>query len=296
MKYILTIILISKLLLANALSFREVPLNRMIDMSEFICIGRIVNVSETDSLLQKQLKDIVMEESYDYDAPSCGYCNEIAIFVIKKVLKGKIEKDTILIPFYRSTMFALPGFSENQKYILFLDKLANSDFFIKSDPRFGVKDSYLKEYHKQITKYLNRNSESEKRDWIIDLCINPMLSWEGMLNFNISFFKQFSDREKKIMTKGLVKMDFSNDDYTELLKCVQGFCRNEELIEKCFDRLEEIKGENIYEVLYLMEAINEMDFKLEYKELIDKFCDGFNNRLSRAQNLELINEFIQHKN
>ncbi len=296
MKYIITIILITKVLLANALSFSEVPLNRMIDESEFIYSGRIINVTETDSSLQKQLRNIVRSDNYKFDDPSCGYCSETATFVISKSLKGQIQNDTILIPFHRNFMSALPGFSKNREYILFLDKLDGFDFFAKTDPRFGAKSSYLNEYKNLITEYLFLKSDSEKRAWVIDLCINPRLSREGMLNFKFSSSNHFSESEKRIMTEGLIKMDFNNDRYLKLIKCVEDFGKNDDLIKKCFGRLKLVNEENVYEGLDLMQAINEMDPKPKYKKLIDDFFDGFDNKLSDSVKLELIREFIRIKN
>ena len=288
--------MISKVFFANALSFREVPLNKMIDEAEVIYIGRIVDIKKTDSLLQNQLRSIIKSDSFEIGDPSCGYCSETATFVISKSLKGQTQNDTILISFHSNIMFALPGFSKNREYILFLDKLNGFDFFVKTDPRFGVKGSYLNEYESQISKYLNFNSESKKRDWIIDLCINPRLSWEGMLNFKFSISKQFTENEKNKLTQGLLRMDFDNDKYIKLLECVQDFGKNDKLIEKCFNRLKLIQEKNVYEGLDLMQAINKMDSKPEYQQLIDKFFDGFNNKLSDSQKLELIKEFINEKN
>ena len=268
----------------------------MIDESEFIYSGRIINVTQTDSSLQKQLRNIVRSANYKYGDPSCGYCSETATFVISKSLKGQIQNDTILIPFHSNIMFALPGFSKNGEYILFLDKLADSDFFVKTDPRFGAKGSHLKEYESLISEYLNLNSEPEKRDWIIELCINPRFSWEGMLNFKFSSSKQFTENEKNKLTKGLINMDFDNDNYLKLLECVQNFGKNDELIEKCFNRLKLVKEKNVYEGLDLMQAINKLNPKPAYQQLIDKFFDGFDNKLSDTQKLELIKEFIKEKN
>lgn len=293
MKYVITIILITKVLLANAFSFREVPLNKMIDESEFIYSGRIINVTETDSLLQNQLRNIVRSDNYKYDDPSCGYCSETAIFVISKSLKGKVENDTISIPFHRNAMFALPGFSENREYILFLDDLDSFNLYVKTDPRFGTKSSNLREYESLIIEYLKLESISTKMEWIIDLCVNPRLSWEGMLNFKFSNSKQFTENEKNKLTKGLLKMDFDYDKYLKLLECVQDFGKNDELIEKCFDRLKSVKEQDVYEGLDLMQAINKMNHKPEYQKQIDRFFDGFNNKLSDSQKLELIEEFIK---
>ena len=296
MKCIITIILITKVLLANALSFREVPLNRMIDESEFIYSGRIINVTETDLSLQKQLRNIVRSDNYKYGDSSCGYCSETATFVVSNSLKGQIQSDTILIPFHSNFMFALPGFSENREYILFLDKLDGFDFFAKTDPRFGVKDSCLNEYKNLITEYLSLKSDSDKRAWIIDLCINPRLSREGMLNFKYSSSNHFSESEKRVMIDGLIKMDFNKDRYLKLLECGKDFGENDNLIKKSFERLKLVNEENVYEGLDLMQAIYGMDPKSKYKKLIDEFFDGFDHRLSASEKLELIREFIRIKN
>ena len=296
MKYSITIILLFKLLLANALSFKKIPLNEMIDNSEFICAGRIVNITKTDLLLQKQLRNNIESDNYKYGDPSCGQCSNTAMFVINKTFKGKIDKDTISVPFQENVIFALPGFTVGQEYILFLEKLADSDLFIKTDARFGVKGKHLKEYENLISEYLSLDLESKKRDWIIELCINPRLSWEGMLNFKFSRSNKFTENEKSKLTKGLLNMDFDNDKYLKLLEVVQEFGKNDELIEKCFKRLKLINKSNIYEGLDLMIAINELNPKPSYQRQIDKFFDGFDNTSSDSQKLGLIKEFIKEKN
>ncbi|MGB0868926.1 MAG: hypothetical protein ACPGSD_04945 [Flavobacteriales bacterium] len=295
MKYIFTLFLLTKVLLANALSFREVPLNKMIDKSDFIYLGRIIKVTETDSLLQKRLRNIIRSDDYKYGDPNCGYCNETAIFVIKKALKGKVVKDTISIPFHRSFMFLIPGFSENREYILFLNDLESFNLYIKTDLRFAAKSSHLREYESLIIEYLKLKTKLKKREWIIDLCVNPMLSGDGMRNFKYVNSMHFSDNEKYELTKGLLKMDFDNDRYLRLLECVQDFGRNDKLIEKCFDRLRSIKEQKVYEGLDLMIAINTMNPKPEYQKHIDRLSDGFNNKLSDSQKLKIIEEFVNEK-
>jgi len=290
MKYLLSIILLTQVLQLSALSFREVPLNRMIDEAQFICRGKIIQLQKTDSLLQQQLRNSI-NKSNEKGKATCGWCDEIATFVVNKSIKGQLQNDTIYITFHRNAMFALPGFKEYQEYILFLNELKGFGIYAKTDPRFGVKSSNLNEYETLITEYQSLVYTEEKRKWILDLCINPRLSWEGMLNFSTYSPNQFSEPEKEFLSKGLIDMEFNNDPYLRLLDLVPRFGRNDELLKKCFDRLELIKSENVYEGLDLMQAIDEMDPKEEFKVLIDQFFDGFNNKFTDSQKLELVKEF-----
>lgn len=270
MKFIFTIILVLKVLLANAFSFVGVPLNKIIDKAEFICTGRVINVTKTDSSFQNELWSM-RHDQYEYGMPDCGLCGEIATFVIQKSLKGHIENDTILILFHRNFMHMVPGLFENQEYVLFLNSLYDSHLFVMTYPGFGSRNSKINEYESLVTEYLKINSLSEKREWIIDLCINPNHSWEGMSNFKYPSSEDFSLSEKLKMTKGLMKMDFNNDGYMTLLECVQNFGKNDQLIDKCFSRLMLLDEERKHEGFDLIKAIHKMDPKPVYQELIDSY-------------------------
>jgi hypothetical protein len=89
-------------------------------------------------------------------------------------------------------------------------------------------------------------------------------------------------------------MDFDNDKYLELLECVQDFGKNDELIKKCFNRLKLVKEKDTYEGIDLMQAINKMNPKPAYQQLINKVFDV--NGVSISQRQELIKEFIKEKN
>jgi hypothetical protein len=294
MKFLLPILLLIQSGRLMAFSFPEIPLNLMIERAEFICKGQIIKLEKTDSILQQQLRDRLT--TIEYGDPHCGFCTDIATFVITKEFKGGIKKDTIQIAYHFFPIFLLPGFNENREYILFLNKIEGCGIFTKTDPRFGVKSSNLDDYEKLISEYLTFNTPEEKRKWILKLCINPEFSWESMINFRSSSPDQFTDEEKEFLTTGLIKMDFDNDYYTKLLELVQEFGENDMLIIKCFNRLSLINELNVYEGLDLMQAINAMDPKPEYKDIIHKFMDGFNNKLTDTQKLELVKEFIKTEN
>lgn len=295
MKSIITFLFITQALLANAISIKKIPLNKLIDKSEFVFRGRVIDVFKTDSLLQQQLRNITKSKNYKYGDPNCRFCSETATFVITKTLKGQVATDTISIPFYSNLMVLLPGFAKDHEYILFLSHLDSFNLFVKSHPQSSAKSSNLNEYENIITEYLKLNSLPEKRKWIINLCVNPRLSDEGLENIKYSDPEKFTPGEKKIMTDGLLKMNFTNDNYLKLLAIIQGFGKNEELISKCYTRLESITENQLYEGLDLMKAIYEMNPKKEYKKLIDDFTDKLTSAFNDTQKLESIKEFISSR-
>lgn len=267
----------------------------MIDRASVICRGRVLKVEKTDSISRQQL--LVRRESYNYGDPSCGWCTEMALLYVERVIEGHLEHDTIEIPFYASHHLQVSGLSENREYILFLDQLIqDSEIYVQSDPRFGSKDWFLDEYEHFIEQYLHIEDEVSRRSWIIDLCIHPALSSEGTRNYSNRSLEP-SRNDKIRLMQGLLKMDFNKDHYGHLLEVVQQFGSNDELVAKCFDRLQLIKEETVYEGIDLMRAINDINPKPEYQILIDRLYPGFTaaERLSRQQKLEIIYEFLSTK-
>ena len=81
----------------------------------------------------------------------------------------------------------------------------------------------MKYFRLSIDYILILKSKIDKRNWIIDLCINPKLSYEGTLSFEYSSARDFSKEEQEKLRKGLESFSKDTYGYNELAEIVAKF-------------------------------------------------------------------------
>ncbi len=221
LKYILlsfTFLFVSE---SFSFSIKRYSLQYMIEASNYIVKGKIIYIEDVDSIRRKQLRTKSMDMFPN--SIGCGYCSKQASFVVSKVLKGEMLVDTIRINYGVNPIFLLKDFHENEEYILFLDKFEEIDSYYTTKPRSGSKSMHLDEYERLVDAYLSLKSKKDKRNWIIDLCINPKLSYEGTLSLEYSTASDFSKEEQEKLRKGLESFSIDTYGYNELAEIVAEF-------------------------------------------------------------------------
>ena len=294
--YFCTFLCLIQSVQVEAMSIRRTALPRLIESSPIICRGRIIEVVDTDSLLQSELNNVVRHASFDrYKDAVCSRCSKTALFVVEKTLKGKVETDTLPIAYDTSFMFMLPDFSEGKAYILFLNQLKGFEVYAKQDPRTGMKSEGLEAYEQFIREYLSLTNSREKRDWMLRVWVQPELSQEGSLIFRSPIAREFSEDEQSFLVQGLLQMDFAKSNYRSLLEFVLKLGENDALLEKCFDRLALIDESDVWlEGSALVEAIYALEPQEHYRPLKDKILDRHSG-YSEAQKLAWIKELLTLK-
>jgi hypothetical protein len=281
-------------------SFPEYPLMTMIEKSEFIVYGVVIDTFKTDSITKKQ---IIAEnrENRKKRLCWCGSANKTAKIKILTTLKGQKHLDTIFIPYHSSGYYALPGFNKTDTLILFLNKFGIESYYGKTDPRFGVKTASLADYIKYTKTYLDFSEKTDslkaklKFNWLIDLACNSSLTWEGTKVLRNLSDTVFTDTTKLKLTKSLLGRETLKRKDEYLLEIVSEFGFNKEVFDYCVNNLEKTLNDDLYYMtsLDLMQAIYEMDKKRKYEKLIDDYFDTFYKKKDKKESqLAIIQDFI----
>lgn len=271
----------------------EIPLNKMIEKSDYIVRGTVIKTEKADTVSINKLRSY--SKHWKTNKVNCSGCSEIATVVVEKCLYGQVEKDTIEMVYKHGFMSAydppISGFKVGREYILFLGKIESLGYYARMNSRFGSRWSKLNALEDLIHTYLLLGAEKDKRKWLIETCTQPNWTYDLMRNFQYSKPHEFTAQEKKILTKGLINLDFDTNRYSKLLELVHHFGKNNTLIKKCLSRLKKIDEARIYEGLDLMRAIYKMNPTPEYKTQID----SFDSNLSDIEKLDVIKMFLQVK-
>jgi hypothetical protein len=188
----------------------------------------VIEIMQVDSMLQNELS--VKLKLIELGKPNCGKCNMIATFLITKWIKGSPTKDTIQILYYPNLIFGFPHSSIGNIRIFFLNKLEGYEFYVITDPRFGIKSMNIEKYEKFINEYLQLNTREERWKWILKLTIDIELSWEGAMHFEGRSIN-LKSWDKEFLSQGLGRMDFEKNNYIPLLEIVQQFGKSDFIIK-----------------------------------------------------------------
>ncbi len=282
------------------LSIPERPLMTMIEKSEFIVYGVVIDTFKTDSITQ-QLIITENRENRKKRLCWCGSASKTAKIKIITTLKGHQQLDTILIPYHSSGYYVLPDFNISDTLILFLNKFSYKSYYGKTDPRFGVKTSAVANYIKFTRRYLDFSENTDsintklKFNWLIDLACCKNLTWEGTKVLRNLSDTLFTDSTKSKLTKSLLARETLKRKDEYLLEIVSEFGFNKNVFDYCVKNLEKTLNDDLYYLtsLDLMQAIYEMDNKRKYKKLIDNYFDTFyEEKDEKEKQLAIIQDFI----
>jgi len=296
MKALIISIFLILSLSSYSLSFKEYSLSTLIEVSDHIVIGEVIDTFSLDSISKKEITRPYNREKFHH---TCNRCNKVAKVVIFNNLKSNLTVDTISVLYHYSIFSAIPPIPRNFAGIFFLNKIDSTNYYIRSTARFSIKDSN-ENYLKFIKEYLNINKiedsivkKEQLHNWNINLSIDTLISIEGVRSFK--YYKGFSELDKKKLTNGLKQFNFDKHNYQALLNIVISFSKNDTiLLKKCLDKLVKIDAGSIYEGYDLMVAINKLKYNKKGIKLINKFYGkSFNyNSISKEEQLKLITKFV----
>jgi hypothetical protein len=281
------------------LSFPEVPLMNLIDKSDLIISGIVINTYETDSLILQDFEKFRKLTNRSYYR-NTGYTAEIKV---QTIIHGSLTKDTILVPYYPSKGYLLPDFSESDTVLLFLKDPKVHEYYDKTEMRYGVKTKYIDLYVQKIKEYNGfirvpeNNIDSLKLNWLIELAITPELTWEGTYTLWSMHDIEFDITSKEKMTSAILSLEKLEQKDELLLEFVSKFDYNLTVTEFCIRNLEMLLDDKYYYLTCgcLMDAIVNMDSRIKYKRLIRRYTklDYINIDDKKRKELQVISDFIE---
>jgi len=276
------------------------PLRKLVQESNAIIIGDVINVSE--QIIKKKKKNI--------HYPSYS----VARIVIRETLQGAIKKDTIEILFEPNMSCpAPPRFYEKTTVLAFLD-------FDKGNYRthalsYGAKTLDTMEVRiyktriKEIKDILKIGNLTDKQDatieWLVKCAENPITRWEGVFELSpesdfMSFYSQDSTpqlkdylnaEQKERLKKALQSsIEFNYHDFglSDLI-----YKDNKEEIDAIlFEKLKKIDAKSYWYASNFMTRLKHLKDCPEMENLLKRQSDIEFQYGNDSQRKKIIDEFI----
>ncbi len=274
LRIIITILLMGIVQNVSSFPIQPQPLRKLIIESEYIIYADVIEIEKLE-------KDNFLSDSK-------------AILVIRDILKGKIEKDTIKVPFYPSiTCPAPPQYTKGTRVLAFLYK--KEDKFLTNALSYGAKTLNQQEYQiykKRISEFQHiltiknqRRRIKKTTNWLVSCTINKTTHWEGIYELSpkshfISFYEQKKDtteqnfklnaRQKRKLRKILFTIkDLTNSD-VGLIDLVMKK-NDHKLLNLLIQHLEKTDIENIWwNKGFIMTRIAQLSNRDDLKKIIQK--------------------------
>lgn len=286
-------------LVALGRSFPEYPLGVMISHSEYIIKGEVFDINKTDSATRIKLLLETRKKSFGRS----GICLDIAKIKVIRILKGELQIDTVLVPFNYDPINALPGFIKGGTVLLFLSKVDKTNWFIKTDARFGVKSNNIDLYIQKIIDYNNFLTEPDSMrpklylDWLVDLAETKELTWEGTEILKNLPDKMINQTMQRRLIEAILSFEKLERKDENLIDIVSRFGYNQEVFDLLIRNLKSLLDSDLYYLtsLDLMNGIYEMENQRKYKRLINRYYDTFtlSSSKKKEKQLEIIRKFIK---
>jgi len=259
---IITIFFLPQILLANVT--RPVSLHELVEKSEFIIYGQVLDV----------------EENKEYQT--------IAVLSVQNILKGGIQQDTIRILF--SKMLVCPSPAEYNIGDTVLTFLNRADMYYRPYGLvYGSKDLSYSEFeiYKQkidsLSRIINLSEEKERNkkliDWYIDCVGSNITSWEGAYELRMKYDRKkkkniyphkLSDSQTSRLRSILLKkeeIEYWEIDLINLIKKDD----DSELIEYLIDQLRKSNIKNMVISEHLMPLIANLSNRDDLKDLNNEY-------------------------
>ncbi len=286
-----------------AIRVDKVPLQQLIDSSEYIFYGTVISTSAVEKAKEQELA-----AKYDYWI----YCNEIeyvAKLKVLKKLKGELIFDTVSITYRCGYNGYCGGYVPNDTIVTFLDRHPDGSFFRRSC-HFGIKSFGPEQYADRVNDYLSidRNVDSIKYvaailEWHLKCAEGYYTCDEGMFflkdhnirNFGPEGLLIFDEIQKQRLTNALLGFQPFLGNHEELLELVGTFNHSPHLKEYIVNNLKRLEPNSAYlTAATLMAAYLKFDSRKKLKQLQHRYlkCGLYNYKELKNQ-FKIVREFVE---
>lgn len=304
MKKLLLLFIISVVSLnLYAIRVDQVPLQQLIDSSEYIFYGTVISISAVNKAKEQELA-----AKYDYWI----YCNElehVAKLKVLKKLKGELIFDTISINYRCGYNGYCGGYVPNDTIVTFLGRHPDGSFFRQSC-HFGIKSFGPEQYADRVNDYLSigRSVDSIKYqaailEWHLKCAEGYYTSDEGMFflkdhnirNFGPTVPLIFDEIQKQRLSNAMLGFQPFLGNHEKLLELVGTFNRTPQLKEYIVNNLKRLEPDTAYlTAAALMTAYLKFDGRKKLKRLEKRYLQcGLDNYVALKDQFKIVREFVE---